>query len=104
MISPQRENKSRHVYDNRGISVLRAGRELEMATTSLIGGPKQMNNDAWWGLEILFPPQMDDAMGVNLIKQGVRPKDYVKTLLERSTTPPGGGPSRSSPRQQRRCW
>ncbi len=80
-------NRSRHVYHHRGISVLRSGRELELAGLSILDGGRLMNNDAWWGMEIHFPAQLDEAMGVNLIKQGVRPKKYVRDILTRALKP-----------------
>lgn len=56
----------KHAARNTGVSVMRAGRELELddgwADTS---DPR----DRWWGIEIEFPPALDEIFGVTNNKQ-----------------------------------
>ncbi|TJW00073.1 MAG: ATP-binding protein [Mesorhizobium sp.] len=55
----------RHAKRNQGISVLRAGRELELNKTFELVDPRER----WWGLEVEFPPGLDDVFGVTNNKQ-----------------------------------
>ena len=38
---------------------------------------KHWTGDTWWRIEIEFPAELDEAFGVAVNKQGVRPKSYV---------------------------
>lgn len=44
---------------------------------------KMGTRDSWWRLEIDFPAALDEAMGVAVNKQGVRPKAYVTELIKK---------------------
>lgn len=58
-----------HAAKNVGISVVRAGRELEL-------DQNLVNNydptERWWGIEVEFPPSLDDIFGVTNNKQSAR--------------------------------
>ncbi|MFB2771674.1 ATP-binding protein [Pelatocladus sp. BLCC-F211] len=58
-----------HAAKNVGVSVVRAGRELEL-------DQNLVNNydptERWWGIEIEFPPSLDDIFGVTNNKQSAR--------------------------------
>ncbi len=58
-----------HASKNIGVSVVRAGRELEL-------DQNLVNNydptERWWGIEIEFPPSLDDIFGVTNNKQSAR--------------------------------
>jgi hypothetical protein len=58
-----------HASKNVGISVVRAGRELELDQS-------YVNNydptERWWGIEVDFPPSLDDIFGVTNNKQSAR--------------------------------
>ncbi len=51
---------------NQGVSVLRAGRELELNNTF---DSKSEARDRWWGVEVSFEPALDDVFGVTNNKQ-----------------------------------
>ncbi|MDB9317182.1 ATP-binding protein [Nodularia spumigena] len=59
----------KHAAKNVGISVVRAGRELELDQTLV-------NNydptERWWGIEVEFPPALDELFGVTNNKQSAR--------------------------------
>lgn len=64
------------VYSSSIVSFMRADREVFAGTpTQLIG--KWSNNNYWLRIQIDFPAELDEAMGVAMNKQGVRPKKYV---------------------------
>ncbi|WP_170427215.1 ATP-binding protein [Ruegeria arenilitoris] len=56
----------KYVKRNVGVSVVRAGRELEMNTTWV--NPSEPR-DRWWGIEIEFQPDLDEIFGVTNDKQ-----------------------------------
>lgn len=56
----------RHAARNIGVSLVRQGRELELDRSWAIGYDPV---ERWWGLEVDFPPELDDAFGVTNNKQ-----------------------------------
>lgn len=56
----------KHVAKNQGVSLLRAGRELEMNRSFEIGYDPR---ERWWGIEVSFDPALDDIFGVTNNKQ-----------------------------------
>lgn len=58
-----------HAAKNVGVSIVRAGRELEMDQTYVI---KYSPVERWWGVEVEFPPSLDDLFGVTNNKQSAR--------------------------------
>jgi histidine kinase/DNA gyrase B/HSP90-like ATPase len=65
-----------HVFDPFGISFMRSDREVHAGDMRAISG-KRWTGDTWWRIEIEFPAELDEAFGVAVNKQGVRPKNYV---------------------------
>lgn len=59
----------KHAAKNVGVSVVRAGRELEL-DPSWVSASDQRNR--WWGLEVEFPPALDEIFGVTNNKQHAR--------------------------------
>lgn len=53
--------------ENAGLSVLRAGRELELSKTWVPSNSEPRHR--WWGVEIEFPPALDEIFGVTNNKQ-----------------------------------
>lgn len=75
---PPKEKKARRITDNKGFSVVRAGREIEVVErfflrTTNDGEGRISNNDAWWGCEVSFDPKLDEVFGITNNKQEVRP-------------------------------
>jgi hypothetical protein len=70
------------VFEETGISFVRNRREVHMAPLTAVTG-KMGTRDSWWRLEIDFPAALDEGMGVNVNKQGVRPKAYVTDRIKK---------------------
>lgn len=56
----------KHAAKNVGISIVRAGRELDMDEGQII---QHDPVERWWGMEIQFPPALDEVFGVTNNKQ-----------------------------------
>ncbi len=77
-----------HAAKNMGISVVRAGRELELDTVVVNASDPR---ERWWGVEVEFPPSLDDIFGVTNNKQSARNfsellKFDIESLLEDGKT------------------
>lgn len=68
------------ISKNAGVSVLRAGREIDYGWF-FMGSKRKENYDDWWRCEIEFPPQLDELFGVTHTKQGITPSEYISQLL-----------------------
>ncbi|AFY48420.1 DNA mismatch repair enzyme (predicted ATPase) [Nostoc sp. PCC 7524] len=58
-----------HAKRNIGVSIVRADRELEL-DTGVVNGYEP--TERWWGVEVEFPPALDDIFGVTNNKQSAR--------------------------------
>jgi DNA-binding phage protein len=56
----------KHAGGNVGVSILRAGRELDLDTSWVISYDPV---ERWWGIEVEFPPALDEVFGVTNNKQ-----------------------------------
>lgn len=54
-----------------GISVVRSNREIDFGRFDYAVESKYIPEDRWWGCEIRFTPELDEAFGVSNNKQGV---------------------------------
>jgi len=68
------------VFDTSGISFMRCDREVDLKSMEGIVG-KRSTRDSWWRIEVDFHGDLDEAFGVAMNKQGVRPKAYVQELI-----------------------
>lgn len=64
--SPGRRDYGKHAAKNTGLSIVRAGRELEL---DLGWADPSDPRDRWWGIEVEFPPALDEIFGVTNNKQ-----------------------------------
>jgi len=64
--SPGSRPYGKHAKRNAGLSVVRAERELELDTSWT--NPSDPR-DRWWGVEVDFPPALDELLGVTNNKQ-----------------------------------
>ena len=71
------------VFDLKGISFMRSDREVHFGTMPGITG-KDHHISSWSSLEIDFPAELDEAFGVAINKQGVRPKNDVIDLIKKA--------------------
>jgi hypothetical protein len=58
-----------HAKKNVGVSIVRARRELDLDPSW--SDPSEPR-DRWWGVEVSFPPDLDDLFGVTNNKQSAR--------------------------------
>lgn len=72
----------KHAKDNVGISVVRAGRELELDQTLVSTSDP---TERWWGIEIDFPPSLDELMGVTNNKQTARNFSDILSIISEIT-------------------
>lgn len=59
----------KHARKNVGVSIVRAGRELEMSRSWDV---EYDPTERWWGAEIEFPPALDELFGVSNNKQSAQ--------------------------------
>lgn len=59
----------KHAQQNLGVSIMRAERELDLDTKWTI---QHDVTERWWGVEVNFPPSLDDVFGVTNNKQSAR--------------------------------
>lgn len=59
----------KHARNNIGVSVVRADRELELQTAWC---NQYDPRERWWGVEVEFPPALDEVFGVTNNKQSAR--------------------------------
>ena len=69
----------RHAKGNIGVSLVRAGRELELET-SLVS--QYDPRERWWGVEVEFPPSLDEIFGVTNNKQAARNFTEIALAIE----------------------
>ena len=74
------EKRVRGIAKGAGISVVRAGREVDYGWFFL-GGKRRENYDDWWRCEIQFDPILDEAFGITHTKQQVRPQRHMLAAL-----------------------
>ena len=74
------EKRQRGISKGAGVSVLRAGREIDFGWF-FMGKKRKENYDDWWRCEIDFPPRFDELFGVTHTKQGINPTEQITQLL-----------------------
>lgn len=74
------EKRSRGISKGAGISIIRAGREIDYGWF-FMGKKRKENYDDWWRCEICFEPELDEIFGVTNTKQGIRPQELLKSVL-----------------------
>ena len=77
---PAQEKRRKGVVGGAGISIVRAGREIDYGW-HLLGSKRRENYDDWWRCELRFSPDLDELFGVTHSKQGVNPKAELRILL-----------------------
>ncbi len=71
------EAHGKHAGNNIGVSIVRAGRELELQKGWCIGYNPM---ERWWGVEVDFPPALDEIFGVTNNKQSARTLEELSHL------------------------
>ena len=74
------EKRQMGISKGAGISILRAGREID-AGWFFMGEKRKESYDDWWRCEVSFPPELDELFGVVHTKQGIRPSSLLIDVL-----------------------
>lgn len=74
------EKRSRQIVGGAGVSILRAGREIDCGW-HLMGSKRRENYDDWWRCEVSFQPEADELFGVTHTKQGISPNGLLRSIL-----------------------
>lgn len=74
------EKRSHGITKGAGMSILRAGREIDYGWF-FSGSKRKENYDDWWRCEIKFAPLLDELFGVTHTKQGIRPTEFITKIL-----------------------
>ena len=71
-----KEKRKQGIATGAGVSVVRAGREVDYGWFFLTGKRRE-NYDDWWRCEIRFDPNLDEAFGITHTKQQIRPSPHL---------------------------
>ncbi len=75
-----KEKRDQGISKGSGVSILRAGREIDFGWY-FMGGKRRENYDDWWRCEVEFQPELDELFGVTHTKQGITPAESLLELL-----------------------
>jgi len=76
----------KHAGKNIGVSIVRAGRELELDGSWAIGYDPR---ERWWGVEVEFPPALDEVFGVTNNKQAATVFSHMSHFNWETEAEPG---------------
>lgn len=75
------EDKRKHrIVDGAGLSILRAGREVDYGWW-FFGAKRRENYDSWWRGELSFEPELDELFAITHSKQGINPTPEIREIL-----------------------
>jgi Histidine kinase-, DNA gyrase B-, and HSP90-like ATPase len=74
------QKNARGISKGAGVSILRAGREIDYGWF-FMGSKRKENYDDWWRCEISFHPDADELFGVTHTKQRISPTDVLTSIL-----------------------
>ncbi len=74
------EKRAHGISKKAGVSVVRAGREIDQGWF-FMGQKRKENYDDWWRCEVSFEPTLDELFGVTNTKQGIRPTETLLNIL-----------------------
>ena len=74
------EKRSHGISKKAGVSIVRAGREIDYGWF-FMGQKRKENYDDWWRCEVSFDPVLDELFGVTNTKQGIRPTETLLNIL-----------------------
>jgi hypothetical protein len=75
------EDKRRYrVINGAGLSILRAGREVDYGWW-FFGAKRRENYDSWWRGELSFEPELDELFAITHSKQGINPTLELREIL-----------------------
>lgn len=74
------EKNERGIAKNAGVSIVRAGREIDRGWF-FMGQKRRENYDDWWRCEVHFQPDLDELFGVTHTKQEIHPTEKLLAIL-----------------------
>jgi hypothetical protein len=74
------EKNSYGIAKNAGVSIVRAGREIDRGWF-FMGQKRKENYDDWWRCEVRFEPKLDELFGVTHTKQEIHPTESLLQVL-----------------------
>ena len=75
------EEKNRYgISRNAGVSIVRAGREIDYGWY-FMGSKRKENYDDWWRCEVSFTPDLDELFGITHTKQKINPTETLNEIL-----------------------
>lgn len=74
------EKNQKGIAKNAGVSIVRAGREIDHGWF-FMGQKRKENYDDWWRCEVCFAPDLDELFGVTHTKQEVHPAEQLVQIL-----------------------
>jgi histidine kinase/DNA gyrase B/HSP90-like ATPase len=74
------EKNAQGIAKNAGVSIVRAGREIDHGWF-FMGQKRKENYDDWWRCEVRFEPDLDEWFGVTHTKQEIRPTENLLAIL-----------------------
>ena len=77
---PNAEKRKYGITKGGGISVVRAGREIDYGWF-FMGLKRKENYDDWWRCEVQFDPILDEHFGITHTKQQIHPTSYLNSIL-----------------------
>lgn len=78
-LSNEEKNKEA-ISKSAGVSVVRAGREIDYGWY-FMGSKRKENYDDWWRCEVSFSPELDELFGVTHTKQKINPTEALSGIL-----------------------
>jgi hypothetical protein len=78
-LSNEEKNKS-GITKSAGVSIIRAGREIDYGWY-FMGSKRKENYDDWWRCEVSFSPDLDELFGVTHTKQKINPSEALNNIL-----------------------
>jgi hypothetical protein len=80
------ESYGKHAHRNLGVSIVRADRELDLDASWTISYDP---TERWWGVEVDFPPGLDEVFGVTNNKQAANVFSHMVSFDWTSEAEPG---------------
>lgn len=77
---PNDIKRKNQITKNAGVSILRAGREIDYGWF-FMGDKRKENYDDWWRCEISFGPELDEVFGVTHTKQEIKESEFMCSIL-----------------------
>lgn len=74
------DKNAKGIAKNAGVSIVRAGREIDRGWF-FMGQKRKENYDDWWRCEVRFDPDLDELFGVTHTKQEIHPTEKLLAIL-----------------------